>query len=341
MRRIIASLLAVVALPFSDAIAGEKTDLVFLNNGDRITCEIQQLNRGILQVKTDDIGTVNVEWEDVDSLSSGSQFRVEEAAGTKHFGTLLLTRADVLRISEGGQVWEAAQLAVVEIVPVEASYWQQLDGFINLGFSYTKSKGLSQFTTNIAVSRTTDIRMLSLEFTSILTAEDDEETRRRVDATLSYARLFEGPPFAIATASAQRNDELGLRLRLLISVGGGAYFVASNHNQLAAALGLSANQEQSDVSTDKSYHLDAFLTVVHSVFRHDYPKTDISTQITLYPGLSTWGSLRAEVDISASREIVKDLNIVLSFYDSYDNQPADPSSPENDYGIVTSLGWTF
>jgi len=341
MRRIIAALLAVVALPFSGAIAGEKTDLVFLNNGDRITCEIQQLNRGILQVKTDDIGTVNVEWEDVDSLSSGSQFRVEEAAGTKHLGTLLLTRDGVLQISGGGQVWEAAQLAVVEIVAVEASYWEQLDGFINLGFSYTKSKGLSQFTTNVSVSRTTDIRMLSLDLSSIVTSEDDEETRRRIDATFIYARLFEGPPFAIGSASAQRNDELGLKLRLLISAGGGAYFVASNHNQLAAALGLSVNQEQSDVSTDQSYNLDAFLTVEHSVFRHDYPKTDISSQITVYPGLSTWGSLRGEVDISASREIVKDLNIVLSFYDSYDNQPADPSSPENDYGIVTSLGWTF
>jgi hypothetical protein len=77
------------------------------------------------------------------------------------------------------------------------------------------------------------------------------------------------------------------------------------------------------------------------VFRHDYPKTDISSQITLYPGLSSWGSLRSEVDISASREIVKDLNIVLSFYDSYDNEPNNPASSENDYGIVTSLGWTF
>ncbi len=333
--------LAALGLLFSDAIAGEKTDLVFLNNGDRITCEIQQLDRGILKVKTDNIGTVNVEWEDVDSLTSVHQFRVEESSGTKHFGTLVLTHAGVLQISKGGQAAEAAQLTVVEIVPVEASYWEQLDGFINLGFSYTKSKGLSQFTTNISVSRTTDIRLMTLDISSIVTAEDDEDTQRRVDASLSYARLFQGPPFLIATASAQRNDELGLKLRLLISAGGGAYLVASNHNQLAAALGLSVNQEQSDVSTDQSYNLDAFLTVVHSVFRHDYPKTDISSQITIYPGLSTWGSLRSEVDISASREIVKDLNIVLSFYDSYDNQPNNPASSENDYGIVTSLGWTF
>jgi len=154
MWRTIALLLAVVVLSFSDAIAREKTDLVFLNNGDRLTCEIQQLDRGILQVETDDIGTVNVEWEDVDSLNSVYQFRVEESAGIKHFGTLLLTHAGVLQISEGGQVSEVDQLTVVEIVPVEASYWQQLDGFINLGFSYTKSKGLSQFTTNISVSRT-------------------------------------------------------------------------------------------------------------------------------------------------------------------------------------------
>lgn len=340
MRRAIALLLAVLALSFADAMA-VKTDLVFLNNGDRITCEIKQLSRGILKVKTDDIGTVNVEWEDVDSLYSKFQFRVEEASGTKHFGVMRLSRDGVLHVVEGDSTSEAAQLSVVDLEPVEASYWQQLDGFINIGFSYTKSKGLSQLTTDINVSRTTDIRYLSLELSSIVTDEDDEEPQRRIDASLAYARLFEGPPFILAVGSAQRNDELGLKLRLLVSAGGGAYIVASNHNRLGAAAGLSVNQEQSDVSTDQSYNLDAFLTVEHGVFRHDYPKTDVSTQITLYPGLSTWGSLRSEVDISATREIVKDLNLVLSFYDSYDNQPTNPDATHNDYGIVTSLGWTF
>jgi hypothetical protein len=47
------------------------------------------------------------------------------------------------------------------------------------------------------------------------------------------------------------------------------------------------------------------------------------------------------VDISASREIVKDLTIVLTFYDSYDSDPSDPTAQKNDYGLVTSLGWTF
>jgi hypothetical protein len=51
--------------------------------------------------------------------------------------------------------------------------------------------------------------------------------------------------------------------------------------------------------------------------------------------------VRSEVNISASREIVKDFTFILSFYDSYDSKPPDPSAVKNDLGLVTSFGWTF
>ena len=41
----------------SPALAA-KTDVVVLRNGDRLTGEVQQLERGRLQLKTDDLGTV-------------------------------------------------------------------------------------------------------------------------------------------------------------------------------------------------------------------------------------------------------------------------------------------
>ncbi len=40
-----------------DAIA-QKTDVVVFRNGDRLTCEIRTLQRGLLQVKTDSLSTV-------------------------------------------------------------------------------------------------------------------------------------------------------------------------------------------------------------------------------------------------------------------------------------------
>lgn len=333
--------LAPLALFPTDSHARAKTDLVYLANGDRITCEIKQLDRGILQAKTNDIGTLNIEWEDVDSLNSVYQFRVEDHVGQKYFGAVFLRNDGMLEVIGGGQTERVLQENVVTITPLEASFWQQLDGSISIGYSYTKSNSLGQLTSDIYVIRRTEIRVLSLDISSITTSQEDEPTQQREDATLAFSRLFEGPLFATASASAQKNDELGLDLRVLLSAGMGVNLIQSNHNDLMTSLGLSVNREWSVDVSDDGYNLEAFVSARHSVFRYDYPKTDITSEITVYPGLSTWGRVRAELDISASREIVKDFTFVLSFYDSYDNEPPDASSDKNDYGLVTSIGWTF
>ncbi len=342
LRRVVfAGLMAIVGVAgvTTGAYARQKTDLVYLTNGDRITGEIKQLNRGILKLSTDDIGTINIEWENVDSLNSVYQFRVEDHHGTKYFGAIFMKRSGTLEVI-GGQPGEIAPDGVVSIVPLEASFWQQLDGSISLGFSYTKSNQLAQLTSDIYVRRRTPIRLWELEASSITTAQEGEDTKRREDLSLTYNRLFEGAFFALASAGAQTNDELGLDLRVLFSAGMGINWVQTNHNDFLSTAGLSVNREWSDIAEDK-YNLEAFISAEHSVFRYDYPKTDITTELTVYPSLSDWGRVRGEFDISASREIIKDFTLVLSFYDSYDSDPLDPAAEKNDYGLVLSLGWTF
>jgi len=321
-------------------LARAKTDLVFLSNGDRLTGEIKQLDRGILKLSTNDIGTINIEWEDVDSLNSVYQFRVEDRFGAKYFGAVFLTRPGMLQVIRGGQVEEAGQVDVVAITPLETSFWQQLDGSISLGFSYTKSNSLGQLSTDINVRRRTPIRSYELDLNSITTAQEGEDTQRREDFSLTYNRLFDGPLFVTASGGTQTNDELGLDLRVQFSSGLGANLIQSNHTDLVSTAGLSVNREWS-AGDDGGYNLEAFVSAEHSVFRYDYPKTDITADITIYPSLTSWGRVRSELDISASREIVPDFTIVLSFYDSYDSDPVDPTAVTNDYGIVMSLGWTF
>jgi hypothetical protein len=335
------ALLVVVSMA-EPASARSKTDLVFLNNGDRITGEIKILDRGILQLGTDDIGTIKIEWEDIDSLVSLYQFRVEDRDGAKYFGTMALSRVGLLHVLDPGARAEVPQENVVGITPLEATFWQQLDGSISLGFSYTKSNALAQLTTDINVRRRTSTRLLELDLSSIATSQEDEETLRREDLSLSYSRLFEGPLFATAVGAAQTNDELGLELRVLLALGLGVNLVQSNSNDLVSTLGVSVNREWSRSGTDDDrYNLEGLLSAKHSLFRYDYPKTDITTEAIVYPSLTSWGRVRAEIDISASREIVSDFTFVLSFYDSYDSNPPDEGATRNDYGIVTSVGWTF
>ena len=324
----------------TSAVARKKTDLVYMTNGDRITCEIKGLDRGILQVGTDDIGTLNIEWENVDSLNSVYQFRVEDSFGEKYFGAVFMTSDGILEVISGGETERLSQPTVIAITPLEASFWQQLDGSMSVGFSYTKSNQLAQLNTDIYVRRRTPIRLFELDLSSIATSQEDEETQRREDLALTYTRLFEGRLFAMGGAGTQSNDELGLDFRVALFAGIGANLAQTNHNDLMTALGLSVNREYSENSNGQT-NLEAFLTAEHSVFRYDYPKTDITTEVTVYPSLTDWGRVRAEIDISASRELVPDFTIVLSFYDSYDSDPLESTAEKNDYGLVTSLGWTF
>ena len=324
----------------SAAWARQKTDIVVLTNGDRITCEIKQLDRGILKAGTDGIGTINIEWDDVDSLSSVYQFRVEDHYGIKHFGAIFLMKDGTLEVIQGENVHHVQQVDVVEITPMESSFWAQLDGSINLGFSYTKSNDLAQLSTDINVRRRTRVRSLELDISSITTWQQAEDTQRRSDLSLTLNRLLAGPWYTTTSIASQTNDELGLDLRVQLSAGLGLKVAQSNHNDLVTSAGLSGNREWSG-DREGEYNLEAFASVEHAVFRYDYPKTDITSEITVYPNLTTWGRVRSEVDISASREVVKDFTLVLSFYDSYDSDPADENAQKNDYGLVFSLGWTF
>src|SRR5204863_6561740 len=57
---LVAALLLALARPAS---AGPKTDVVTLYNGNTLTCEIKLLQTGRLSASTDDLGTVNIEWD--------------------------------------------------------------------------------------------------------------------------------------------------------------------------------------------------------------------------------------------------------------------------------------
>ena len=50
----------------------EKTDAVVLVNGDRITGDIKKLERGKLEFKTDDMGSVYIDWTKITKITSNA-----------------------------------------------------------------------------------------------------------------------------------------------------------------------------------------------------------------------------------------------------------------------------
>ena len=81
-------LLLTLALLFPVQLyARDKTDIMVMTNGDRLTCEVKGLDAGVLYVSFDYIdGTAFVNWSKVARLESNQLFVVKTEGGTVGVG---------------------------------------------------------------------------------------------------------------------------------------------------------------------------------------------------------------------------------------------------------------
>ena len=85
---LVATLLLLATLAAGPALAAPKVDVVVLQNGTRVVGEIRSMSRGRLELKTDDMGTLQVEWGNVVEVTAPEFFEVEDMGGALYFGSL-------------------------------------------------------------------------------------------------------------------------------------------------------------------------------------------------------------------------------------------------------------
>jgi hypothetical protein len=317
-----------------------KTDVVVLLNGDHFTGEVQQLERGRLSLKTDDAGTVEIEWDKVQSVTAAAPFDVDDIAGGRYLGSLQPEGARRLRIEWKGASASVELLDVVRIRRLSTSFWDRLDGSLDVGAGYTSATSL--FTLDLA--GTIGIERPGFEVhadaTSNLTSQPEVEETRRSTLSLVYARRFKNRWLALLGGQLEQNRELGFELRSSASAGGGRYLVLSRRDKLLTGLGLSVNREQ-PVEGESTTNAEAMLLLNYDRFSYDFPKVDVAVAVAGFASLSDGGRYRLELEARLKRELVKDFYATLRGYESYDSRPATEGAPTDDYGVTFALGWSF
>ena len=175
---------------------------------------------------------------------------------------------------------------------------------------------------------------------SIVSFQDEQKSSRKQDITLAFQRFFEHNWLAGSTVGLEQNTELGIKLRGLLNAFGGYTLIQSNENLLYSALGLSLNREIFTDTTQSTTNLEGLLAAQYQLFIYDHPKVGLRTKVEVFPGLTDWGRIRANYDITLSWEIIIDLYWELSGYYSYDNKPTSDAS-SYDYNITTSFKYEF
>ena len=319
----------------------QKTDIIIMNNGDHYTGEVKKLKFGIVTFKTDDAGTLSIKWDKIKHLISKHIFEVQVEDGRAFYGSLDTTYSvRQMVVKSTNQTKFLFKVYVVEITPIKDTFWDIMEGYIKLGFNYAKGNTSGQFTFGGNTKYRTRHRNIELTLNSIISFQDQKESSRKQDLTLYYQRFLKHKWIISSSIGLEQNTELGIKLRALLNWGGGYTLVQTNENYLYAVLGLSLNRESYTDTTKSLTNLEGLITSQYQLFVYDHPKASLITNVNFYPGLTDWGRIRINYDITLSWEIILDLYWDLSGYYSYDNKPTSGAS-SNDYGINTSFKYEF
>jgi hypothetical protein len=308
-----------------------------MNNADHITGEIKKMQFGIVTFKTDDAGTLSIKWDKIRHMISKKIFEVEVQDGRSYYGALDTTYSVRQMIVKGtNQTKLLFKIYVVSITPIKETFWDILDGYVKLGFNYAKGTATGQITFGGNTKYRTRHGNTELTLNSIVSFREKQESSRKQDLTLTYQRYLENKWILGSSIGLEQNTELGIKLRTSVNAGGGYSIIQTNENLFFGLLGLSLNRESFTDSTKPTFNLEGLLSLQYQLFIYDSPKATLNTNINAYPGLTDWGRIRLNYDITLSWEIINDLYWDLSGYYSYDNKPTSGASSD-DYGVNTSF----
>jgi hypothetical protein len=324
--------------------AAPKTDILIFHNGDRLTGETKGLERGKLSFKTDATGTIEIEWDKVASLQTDQYLQVELSDGRRHFGRASPEQPKgklKLRVGSGSNVREVPLAEVVRVAPIDQGrFIDRLDGYVTAGYDYTKSSGVRQGTFTGGLSSRDEKRQWAIDSSATLISQRGQDDTNRYNIGAFNRRFLADRWFVQGFGSFEGNDELGIDLRTTIGAAYGRFLRQDQKTDWAAYAGLAVTRENfSEQPTNES--VEGVLGTQYWFFRYNAPEASLNATLNLFPSLTESGRVRSEAQINARYEIVSDLFFQLSFYGSYDSEPGEGAESKSDYGVTTSLGYSF
>jgi Protein of unknown function, DUF481 len=333
----------------SPAGAREKSDIVVMKNGDRLTCEIKALQADVLYVSLDyALGTISLEWFKVDHLESNQLFLVKTQEGYVYSGTLNMLRAQGSRpvqievVDTEGRETELERDQVAKIDQGFQSIWQRFNGSVGLGAIYNKGNQSTQYNLATDVSYPRERWGADLSYDSNLSSNTGATTSSRNQTDISAYRLMHWNNwYYTGFAGFLQSTEQGIRLQSTGGGGVGRYIKNSNRVLLMVAAGLAVQRidyQQKTFTAPAETVTSAWLSSQAKLFQFD--RTSLTVTASFLPALTDLGRLHFNLNTSYYIKIWDKLNFNLSFYGNWDSRPP-PGFSSSDYGTSAGVNWTF
>ena len=324
--------------------ARAKTDILYMKNGDKITCEIKEMEHGQLLVKTDYTkGTLTINWEKVERIESKQLFVLETEKGNYYSGEIQTNAQDNrnVDVTEAGTKTTLQQGKVVTMEQLGRGFIGRMKGAVDYGFSFARSNKQTQSTLHLDLNSRTEESYTTFTADSLFSTTGGVETNRHSGST-TYSHRLRSSNWSLTTfASGLKSDQQQLDLRFTAGGGIQRRFLYTNRTYLIGTAGIvSTNEKYTAVinGQNRFHSAEGAFGVTYSTFRFD--STEWVNTLWVYPSLTTQGRFRTTLDSSLYLDLVGDLYFRIGLYHNYDSRPPT-DTPKSDYGFSTSIGCSF
>jgi len=368
------SVLIVVSLQPSEAMAHAKTDVITVNNGDQLTGAIDSMTAGKLALNTDYAGTIQIKWRDVHHIDSRYLYEVRLEDGERIYGRFSPSEiAGDLIFYSGGRQRTLLSLDVVEIRSIEEQLADQLD----LNLSTTFFADPNSTTLVLSAKGTYDVRggrtgfQVRVDENKTKSTNEEGTTIKQTTKSSNFTLYREfwrdrgntsAQSYRVLNAIYSSNEALGVDHRGSIGFGLGRYFIEELGHELAISVGIQGVQEKrvsceeevedgetEGVSTLTNSALvtcndaELFANLQWHLYSFSDRDMDISLVGNAYPSLTDTKRIRGDLNLVMSWELFDNFFWSLNARTEIDTAGTqdDKSLDKTDFTISTGVTWKY
>jgi len=229
------------------ALARAKTDILVMTNGDRITCEVKNLEAGVLSVNLDYVdGTISVDWLKVARLESSALFLVQLQDGSIYAGKVIgaetLPGTPVkltIQPEDEPESLTVNRATVVRMTQFSESFFRRFSGKITLGATYAKGNSTTQYNFGSELDYQQSRWGARVSYNSNLSSSTGAETATRNQIDWSAYRLLPRPNYFVAGIGGFLQSSVqGIQRQTSVGIGLGRFLKNTNRFHISVLGGL-------------------------------------------------------------------------------------------------------
>lgn len=127
----------------------------------------------------------------------------------------------------------------------------------------------------------------------------------------------------------------------MIGIAGGKSLIQNNKMLFQIFAGADVVQQKRFADEDFTTNFEALFGGRFDAFRYSTPKLDFMAAFSMHPNLTEFGLIRIYFDTRLRYEILHSFYIGLTVFDKFDGDLREGGARKNDFGINTTISWSF